>query len=49
VRQLAQTRDAQGVAEIASNLWNADNNIQSDCLKVLYETGYPAPEMIAQY
>ena len=48
-RQLAQTRDAQGVAEIAANLWNADNNIQSDCLKVLYETGYLAPEMIAPY
>ena len=48
-RELAQTRDAAGVREIAGNLWNREANIQSDCLKVLYELGYLAPELIAEY
>jgi len=30
-------------------LWNKEPNIQSDCLKVLYELGYLAPELIADY
>ena len=48
-RQLAQTRDEQGIAEIAANLWNRDKDIHSDCIKVLYEIGYLAPELIAAY
>ncbi len=35
--------------EIAANLWNKEPAIQSDCLKVLYELGYLAPELIAEY
>jgi hypothetical protein len=46
---LAQTRDAAGIREIAENLWNKEPNVQSDCLKVLYELGYLAPELIAEY
>ena len=46
---LAQTRNAADIREIAENLWNKEPNIQSDCLKVLYELGYLAPELIADY
>jgi hypothetical protein len=48
-RQLAQTRDQADIHEIASNLWNREPNVRSDCLKVLYELGYLAPELIAGY
>ena len=44
---LAQTRSQADIREIAENLWNKEPNIQSDCLKVLYELGYLAPELIA--
>ena len=46
---LAQTRNQADIREIAEALWNKDPNIQSDCLKVLYELGYLAPELIAEY
>ena len=48
-RELAQTRSLADIREIAQNLWNNEPNIQSDCLKVLYELGYLAPELIAEY
>jgi hypothetical protein len=48
-RTLSQTRDAADIHEIAENLWNKEPNIQSDCLKVLYELGYLAPELVAAY
>jgi hypothetical protein len=48
-RTLAQTRNAADIREIAANLWNKEPNIQSDCLKVLYELGYLAPELIVEY
>jgi hypothetical protein len=48
-RTLAQTRNVDDIREIAENLWNKAGNIQSDCLKVLYELGYVAPELIAEY
>ncbi len=48
-RELAQKKDAQGIREIAENLWNKDVNIQSDCIKVLYETGYIDPGLIKDY
>jgi hypothetical protein len=44
-----ETQDLEGIHEIAANLWNKDVNIQSDCLKVLYEVGYLAPQLIAAY
>jgi hypothetical protein len=47
--ELARTRNATDIREIADNLWNKEPNIQSDCLKVLYELGYLAPELIAGY
>jgi hypothetical protein len=48
-RELAETDNGAGVAEIAANLQNKNQNVQSDCLKVLYEIGYLKPELIADY
>ena len=48
-QELAQTRNQADIREIAENLRNNEPNIQSDCLKVLYELGYLAPELIADY
>ena len=48
-RELAASKDRAGVREIAEGLWNREKNVQSDCLKVLYETGYLNPELIADY
>jgi hypothetical protein len=48
-RELAEARDAEGIREIAENLGHKNPNVQSDCLKVLYEIGYLAPDLIAGY
>jgi hypothetical protein len=48
-RELAQSRNQTDIQEIAENLWNKNAQIQSDCIKVLYELGYLAPELIAEY
>ena len=48
-RDLAANKDKTGIREIAENLWNKDKNIQADCIKVLYETGYIEPALIAPY
>ena len=48
-RELAATKNTDGIREIADNLWNKNRNVQSDCLKVLYETGYIDPDLIAGY
>jgi hypothetical protein len=48
-RHLAAKKDKAGVREIAEHLWDKEQNIQSDCLKVLYETGYIDPTLIAEY
>ena len=48
-KQLAATRNKKGIREIAENLGDKNQNIQSDCLKVLYEIGYLAPDLIADY
>jgi hypothetical protein len=48
-QELAQSRNPADIREIAEALWNKEPAIQSDCLKVLYELGYLAPELIAEY
>ena len=48
-RELAESRNKAGIREIAENLGHKNQNVQSDCLKVLYEVGYLAPELIADY
>lgn len=48
-RELAARKDEKGIREIAENLWNRDRNIQSDCIKVLYEIGFIEPRLISGY
>jgi hypothetical protein len=48
-RQIVKSKDAKAVRELADNLANKDKNIQSDCIKVLYEIGAQQPELIADY
>jgi len=48
-KELAQTENRAGIKEIAKNLQNKNKNVQSDCLKVLYEIGYLKPELITDY
>ena len=48
-RELAAASDTEGIDEIARNLWNSNNNIQADCLKVLYEIASLKPDLIAPY
>lgn len=46
-RDLVTKQDRAGIQEIAENLWNPNPNVQADCLKVLYEIGYLAPDLVA--
>lgn len=48
-RRLAAASDRKGIREIAENLWNENPQVQSDCLKVLYEIGFMQPDLIANY
>jgi hypothetical protein len=48
-KELAAKKDRKGIREIADNLWHENSQIQSNCLKVLYEIGYLQPELVAPY
>jgi len=48
-KELAEKENKVGIKEIAENLRNKNQNVQSDCLKVLYEIGYLKPVLIADY
>lgn len=48
-RELAEKEDRDSVREIAGHLFDKDRNVQSDCIKVLYEIGYLQPELISEY
>lgn len=48
-RALVDAQDTDNIQEIATNLWNKDVHIQSDCVKVLYEIGYLQPRLITAY
>ena len=47
--ELASSRNAEDVKEIAEHLSDKNSNVRSDCIKVLYETGYISPDLIAPY
>ena len=47
--RLAASGDARGVHEIVEGLGHPVEAVRSDCIKVLYELGELAPEMIAGY
>lgn len=44
--ELVRAQDTDSIAELAANLTHADINIQSDCIKTLYEIGFLAPELL---
>jgi hypothetical protein len=48
-RELTNTQDTAGIKEIVVNLTHKNQNVCSDCLKVLYEIGYLEPALIAPY
>jgi hypothetical protein len=48
-RELAAAEDREGIAEVAGALGSKNAVLRSDCIKVLYETGYLAPQLIVPY
>lgn len=48
-REVAQANDRAAVNELVENLAHTDKNIQSDCIKVLYEIGATNPALIAEH
>jgi hypothetical protein len=48
-REIAECNDKKSVNELVENLSNKDKNIQSDCIKTLYELGELKPALIAVY
>jgi hypothetical protein len=48
-RAIVRTKDRRAVKELAENLGHKDKNIQSDCIKALYEIGEREPALIAPY
>jgi len=47
--QIVDGNDEKAVKELVRNLRNSDREIQSDCIKVLYEVGERKPDLIAEY
>ncbi|HFD39217.1 MAG TPA: hypothetical protein ENJ31_05135 [Anaerolineae bacterium] len=48
-QELVEAQATEEIRELVANLHNRDPRIQSDCIKTLYEIGYIAPELIADY
>jgi len=48
-KQIANKSDKHAVKELVDNLSNKNNDIQNDCIKVLYEIGERKPSLIAGY
>src|SRR3989441_12589003 len=47
--QIVDGNDEKAVLELVRNLTNKNREIQSDCIKVLYEVGERKPALIARY
>ncbi|MBW8383495.1 MAG: hypothetical protein K0M69_13365 [Youngiibacter sp.] len=47
--ELCSRKDHEGISEIVDHLGDSDQNVASDCIKVLYEAGRIDPEMISEY
>jgi len=47
--QIAATNDRNAVKELIENLSNRNKDIQSDCIKVLYEIGNYKPILISEF
>ena len=48
-KEILASDNKVAVKELVENLSNKNKNIQSDCIKTLYEIGYLKPELIADY
>src|SRR5882757_9156301 len=48
-KQIAGKNDKAAVQELIDNLSNKNKDIQSDCIKVLYEIGELKPTLLAPY
>jgi len=48
-RDIAGRADREAVTELIGHLHHKDKNIQSDCIKVLYEIGSLKPSLVAGY
>ncbi|MFF2908338.1 hypothetical protein [Paenibacillus sp. NPDC057934] len=48
-KYIADREDKEAVKELVDNLHNSDKNIQSDCIKVLYEIGDIKPSLVVEY
>jgi len=48
-QHIVHADDANAVKELIVNLGHKDKNIQSDCIKVLYEIGERRPELVSKY
>ena len=48
-KEIFATNNKVAVKELVENLTKNNKNIQSDCIKTLYEIGYLKPELIADY
>ncbi len=48
-QEIAASEDLEAISELVENLGHTNRNIQSDCIKVLYETAYLKPQLIAPY
>jgi hypothetical protein len=48
-KKIADKNDKKSVVELVNHLKNKNKDIQSDCIKVLYEIGERKPELIAGY
>ncbi len=47
--ELADKNDISSIKQLVENLNNKNKNIQSDCIKVLYEIASLKPELISKY
>jgi len=48
-QQIVKSNDQKSIEELINLLHSKDKNIQSDCIKVLYEIGAEKPELISKY
>jgi len=48
-KEIIETENKEAIAELIQNLSNKNKEIQSDCIKVLYEIGEAKPQLIAAY
>lgn len=48
-REISRSSNKSAIKELVNHLTNKNKNIQSDCIKTLYEIGYLKPELIANH